>query len=130
MVLSKIEDISVKDYLKIEPVGSRRTCVPAPEDTDNDYLILVKSFEDFNNKLTILGYTRGGSAIDDYLNFIPKEARFRSYTYLEFNLIVCESEEFFNKFMLATNVCKKLNLLVKSDRIALFQAILYGNFIG
>lgn len=43
------------------------------------------------------------------------------------NLIVTQDNKFYDRFMAATSVAKRLNLLDKADRIALFQAVLYGN---
>ena len=43
------------------------------------------------------------------------------------NLIVTRNDTFFNRFMAASSVAKRLNLLDKADRVAVFQAVLYGN---
>jgi hypothetical protein len=43
------------------------------------------------------------------------------------NLIVTASAAFAARHRVATALCKRLNLMDKADRIALFQAVLYGN---
>lgn len=44
----------------------------------------------------------------------------------DLNLIVTEDKEFFSKFMAATQIARRLNVLDKGDRIALFRAVLFG----
>jgi hypothetical protein len=45
----------------------------------------------------------------------------------EYNLIITPDKDFYQKFILGTNLARYLNLLKKIDRVALFQAVLYGN---
>jgi hypothetical protein len=118
-------------FAKVEPVGSRVTCVPAPTDTDEDWLCLLsadtESGVNFDAALVALGWRLGGSQpTDDQV--MPPSAKFWSYTHGEVNIIVTQSTEFFARFMAATAVSKRLNLLNKADRIALFQAVLYANY--
>lgn len=115
---------------KIEPVGSRITCNPAPLDTDEDWLVFVpaeefKLFEEI--LLHIHSFEFGGSEVHSGGCLLGDPNSFQSYTHGSINVIATASEEFFSKFMEATKEAKLLNLLVKSDRIALFQKILYGN---
>lgn len=119
-------------FLRVEPVGSRVTCKPAPTDTDEDWLCLVpvdaESGSNFGDVLGALGWHLGGSEPTDAAHVLPPSARFWSYTHGEVNIIVTQSAEFFARFMAATAVSKRLNLLNKDDRIALFQAVLYANY--
>lgn len=109
--------LNVIEWLK---VGSTVTCDPAPENTDIDYLILVKERD--AGAVSALGFDLdcGGS------HYEPSEGEFNSWRKENINLIVTDSRWFFNQFALATHVAKKLNLLNKADRITLFQAILYS----
>ena len=109
------------DAIKLEYVGSRVTCVPAPTDTDEDVLILVKNVDQFAGKCIRVGFKADGSYAG---------SAFVSLRLDEGNLIVTEEEEFYDKFMLATHVCKSLNVLDKQHRITVFQAILYGKAYG
>lgn len=52
---------------------------------------------------------------------------FRSLRKGRINMIVTPSEDFYNRFVLATRLAKRLRLAKKGDRLAVFQAILYGN---
>jgi hypothetical protein len=111
---------------RIERVGSRVTCEPPIMTTDIDLLVLCDSFEDVGAFLAGNGFELGGSHPVDP-NYADSAFRFESYSNGEYNYIITRSEDFFNRFMAATSVAKRLNLRMKSDRIALFQAVLYGN---
>lgn len=105
------------------------TCNPAPTNTDADYLVMVKPGVDaglsMDNALRASGYRLGGSKPTD-TEAVPEGARFWSYTRGEVNFIVTQSDVFHARFLAATSVAKRLNLLDKADRIALFQAVLYA----
>ncbi len=111
-----------KHIIKAEPTGSRAICTPAPTDTDEDWLILVDDWAKFSDVAIAneWGVTGPGDS-EKYPEF------FASLRKGEMNLIATESESFFDKFSAATFAAKRLNLLNKSDRIALFQAVLYCN---
>ena len=111
--------------VKMEYVGSRVTCVPAPTDTDEDVLLLTDDLNMLIADCIEVGFTRDGDTKASYpVGFVS----LRNGT---MNFIVTDNEEFFKKFMLATHVCKSLNLKSKADRICVFQAILYGNeYVG
>ena len=113
--------------LSIHPVGSRVTCDPAPTGTDDDWLVLLRFGRDVHHKLSDDDWTLDGSFIKDEVNRNDSDTRFRSYKNGDLNLIVTKSPIFFRRFMAASSVAKRLNLLDKADRIALFQAVLYGN---
>lgn len=112
-------------------VGSRVTCNPAPTDTDLDVLVKVPYIESscpapFSlNKYRAMydvlmadRWTLGGSGDGD--------GEFESWTKGEVNLILTDSSEFYDKFLAATSVCTRLNLMNKEDRKALFRACLYA----
>lgn len=112
------------------PVGSRITCYPPPLDTDRDWLMHVpeEAWRGFVEGLVADGWTIGGSAIPNEVNELPPEARFNSFVKGEDNIIATCSLLFYERFLAATSVARRLNLLGKADRIALFQAVLYGNY--
>lgn len=114
---------------RIEPVGSRVTCNPPPMDTDEDWLVYLPpgEFAIFEETLIMgMHFEFGGSRIHSGGCLVGDKDSFQSYTLGQINVIATASEEFFDKFMQATHEAKRLNLLSKSDRIALFQKILYG----
>lgn len=110
--MEKFEDIIIKSY----PTGSRYICNPAPKDTDNDTVILVNGFYDYDTILRDDGWEDCGP---DYDNV----GEFRAYRKGEENYIVTEDPEFYDSYVKATEGAKALNLLKKEDRIALFQAV-------
>jgi predicted nucleotidyltransferase len=113
--------------LLAEYVGSRVTCDPPPTDTDLDILVLTFDETRLHERLVGLGYEIGGSRINSEVDRTPPDLRFSSYTKDEVNIIMTSSKIFYDRFILATKVCKHINLKFKEHRIALFQAIVYGN---
>jgi hypothetical protein len=114
-------------FRRVVPVGSRVICNPPPTDTDADYLCLVALGGAWDAEMALYsaGYERGGS--EDPLTWqLGPEREFTSYRKGEINLIVTDSPEYFRRFLTATVVATRLNLLKKDDRIALHRAVLYG----
>lgn len=105
--------------------GSRVTCDPAPTDTDDDILALT------NQDASIVTQMIGNLGF----RFDPSHEHYRSEISTSFlsarngeiNLLVTANSEFYRRHQAATSVCKHLNLMDKADRIAVFQAVLYGN---
>ena len=127
---------------KMQPCGSRVTCNPPPMDTDEDYLLLIDPSGLGSNQnssdvrlwnlehyLRDNGWEVGGSLPTDCITDLNPDEQFHSWTKSELNLIITLSPTFYGRFMAATSVSKRLNLMNKPDRIALFQAVLYGNIV-
>lgn len=112
---------------EVEPCGSRVTCSPPPSDTDQDYLVIVPDNEatvgKVVNNLSGLGFVWEGN--DHYQNAMAND--FMSWRKDDTNFIVTSNDAFATRHRAATHVCTRLNLMSKQDRIALFQAVLYGN---
>lgn len=118
-------DIKIPGVLAVHPTGSREICNPPPIETDDDYIVLVRDIEKAELYLeTSVLATSEGSEPDDMFG---NDSSFVSMRLGEVNFILTQDLHFFSKFVLATKVARKLNLLKKDDRICLFQAILYGN---
>jgi hypothetical protein len=112
------------DVVKMfKPTGSRVICDPAPTDTDEDYISFVTDDNKARSGLENLGYKLEG--LPDFYTG-NDNGGFRSYRKGSVNLITTPDLEFYNLFVTATALAKRFNLLDKGDRIALFQAILYG----
>jgi hypothetical protein len=110
------------DLMKdIKRVGSKVTCDPAPTDTDEDWLVYTENLSTLVGDCIEQGLTHEGSYAG---------SAFVSLRQGPTNLIITDRKEFFDKFMLATHVCKTLNVLDKQDRIVVFQAILYEKEYG
>jgi hypothetical protein len=115
-------------FKKAEPTGSKYICNPPVEDTDEDWIVLVDNLNTTYEHLDREGFVIGGSFwVDGKDGGNTNNNYWWSFKKDNLNLIVTDCETFFNDFVLATYVSKKLNLLSKPDRITVFQAILYGN---
>lgn len=112
-----MENETFKDcVLKSYPTGSRYICNPPPQDTDNDTVILVNGYYDYD----ILLLKEGWLACDiDY----EQIGEFRAYRKGVENYLVTEDPEFYGSYVKATEGARALNLLNKEDRIKLFQAV-------
>lgn len=115
--------------IRFEAVGSQVTCKPPPPPpSDFDYLVQIdpSKFVEFENSLYAGGFTLDGSMVlREGLELDDPDA-FQSYKRERINVIATCSPEFFNRFMIATALAKRFNLMLKRDRIALFQGVLYG----
>ena len=116
-----VEAIFGKSWRAGQAVGSRVTCSPAPVDTDRDWLVLIKPGAE--KLLPENGFSQDGSPQFYTGN---DNGGFRSWRKGELNVITTPDNEFFQRFITATALAKRFNLLNKQDRIALFQAVLYG----
>lgn len=115
----------------VVPVGSRATCSPPPTDTDEDYLVLVKDRQAAVAALKAIGfeYSADPEVVARYEIMGETSGwAFTSLFFGEINYIVTESKFFFERFLTATYICKRLNLLDKEDRIAVFEAIRGASF--
>jgi hypothetical protein len=61
------------------------------------------------------------------VHYRPEEGKFNSWRKGETNLIITGDFDFFRRYLSATEVAKKFNLMSKEDRVLLFQSVLYGN---
>ena len=113
----------IKDYIRaFYPTGSNYICNPPVTDTDVDYLILAKhkkalAYTLMENKFTI-------NPIDYYEQ--GKEVLFESWRRGNINLLVMTDIDHFNKWVEATILAKKLNLLDKKQRVDLFNYVKFG----
>jgi len=113
-------------------VGSRATCDPPPAGTDRDVLLLCDDLSRLLSAAAACEFVIGGSVPADKFDVRKMASGFVSLKQFrgDLNLIVTKDRDFARRFMAATSVAKRLNLLDKGDRIALFQAVLYGNVEG
>lgn len=111
----------------ITPVGSRITCNPAPTNTDADYLVLISpsAWQILKYQMDLFSFKQDGQ--EHYAGQINTNFEFKSFSRNEINLIITSSLEFYDRFIAASSIAKRFNLLKKEDRIALFQACIYGN---
>ena len=103
-------------------MGSRVTCNPPPQDTDEDYLV-------FDHAGIVIAHLEGqGFDSEGEPEFYTGNdaGQFRSMRRGNVNVIVTPYMEFFDRFIAATELARRFNLMAKVDRITLFQAVLYG----
>lgn len=111
-----------KLVISMEPVGSRVTCNPPPLYTDEDTLVLTEDKEELVEILVELGFKKEGAYITGDTNFLSLRKG-------DLNLIVTDNKSWYEKFLIATAVCKELNVMKKEHRCCVFAAILEGKFI-
>lgn len=113
--------------IEISAVGSRVSCDPPPTDTDEDWLVLVRK-DDIRAAIDLLN--ANGYYLDNpNTHYAPDSGDFNSWRDKDnINLIVTYDEKWHKLFLIATEAAKELNLMKKEQRVALFQAILYGNY--
>lgn len=117
--MSGVVEIPTISGAKMVMVGSRATCSPPPTDTDEDYLILVDDAEATVKLLVDMGFEYDR---EKYKGIGP--LGFISLRFGDLNYIVTEDKDFFTNFLSATYLAKKFNLLEKSDRVELFNAVM------
>jgi hypothetical protein len=103
--------------------GSLVVCDPVPPGADEDWLLQIDPHQAnaLEQYLIQAGF--------DYISEYPMRyfASLKSYVHNPvLNFTVTTSEEQFDRCMLATRICKSLNLQNKADRIAVHEAIEYG----
>ena len=134
---------SLLDYvISSHRTGSNYTCDPPVEDTDRDFILLVKdkkacialckSSSDIVTFDSKISENEDTEQATDPLEF--KAAEPKGYDAFDFtsvrvgkdNLILTDNKKFYDKFVVATELAKRFNLLDKSDRIALFTGVIKG----
>lgn len=113
----------VKHVKAFSPTGSRVICTPPPTDTDEDWICFHPQHSKAMVALESNGFRSEGNP-----QFYTGNDRgsFRSLRKGEVNLILTDEREFYDLFVSATELARRFNLTRKSDRIALFQVVLYG----
>jgi hypothetical protein len=110
----------MKSVFRWSRTGSRIICTPPHLDTDEDFIALEK--KDTGEMLRGFGFKQDGNPQFYTGN---DNGSFRSFRRGVENVITTPSMVFYEKFCAATAFAKRLNIQRKSDRIALFQLVLY-----
>ena len=131
-VFSKKNPFSwVEEY---EMVGSRTSCNPPPTDTDEDVLVLVlpENSATFLSEMKEVGYVVESKYLDPHTLKTSGliTSQFISLRMDTSNVIVTSNKKWYDKFIMANDVCKAVNLLVKKDRIKVFSTILESEING
>lgn len=104
----------VVDYA---PTGSREICNPPPMDTDEDWIVLVRDRNQMKELEDVLKLDEWQLCGKDYKQ---PDITFKAYRKGELNLIFTQNITIYERYKLATRVCKFLNILDKKQRCAVF----------
>ena len=121
------EAMDTKTIIGFFPTGSNYMCDPPVTSTDIDYAILVNDTIldcGFVQYLGNLGFSIDGNDSnkkDDGNNY--PDSNFISMRRDNYNFIMFCNKNHYERFHLATEKCKELNLLLKGNRVALFEMI-------
>lgn len=110
-------------WVGIYATGSSVICNPPILDTDKDFIICSK------DPTILIDYLVDNDfeiSMNEGYEFDP-DSGITCLRRLAVNLVITRDYAFYLKFVEATKLAKKLNLLEKTQRIALFQYVLYGN---
>jgi len=114
-MLSKYINIPDELWKNMYHTGSSAVCNPPVLDTDIDYVIYTDTYK-LESWLVDNGFK---GSCKDY------ESGTVSLRKGILNIIIVDDYTFYKRWVLATDLAKRFNLLKKIDRISLFSAILY-----
>ena len=118
MPIAKIHEIPRNLYERIEMVGSQAIPGAATEMSDTDWLILTYDRGALLAHLQSKGYERGdgGYPLKDFISLRKGMS----------NALVVWEESYFNRFIDACVLAKRLKLMDREHRVILHKYILYG----
>lgn len=124
MSLKKYIHLPQSLWNNIYTTGSSYICDPPVLNTDRDFVIYSKKADDlvaflYENEFTTTS-TEGYHSENNCSTFVSLRRD-------NLNLIVVDDYDFYLKWVIATELAKKLNLKEKQQRIDLFSYILYKN---
>jgi len=115
----------------IYPCGSSYTNPGRPEYRDTDLLVYVAGVGSLTSVGTIVGHL-----VDNYsgvvggnLHSFYDSAYFINVKVGKMDFIITQDYSFYAKFVLASETARVLQLEDKEQRVKLFKAILYGDFL-
>ncbi len=126
-MLKSIIEIPENLFIGIYQTGSSVICDPPVTNTDIDFIICTGKQKQLDKFLTDNGFD---NSTEDQVEYELEGEGFFCYRKDNVNLIVTTQYDWYLKWVTATKLAKKLNLLKKEDRITLFKFILYDEFNG
>lgn len=119
MAITELPKIPRNLYERVEMVGSQAVPGAATETSDTDWLILTYDRGALLSHLQSKGYERedGGYPLKDFISLRKGMS----------NVLVVWEESYFNRFVEACALAKRLKLMDKEHRVILHKYILYGN---
>lgn len=119
--------------ISVYPTGSRYTCTPPVMDTDEDYLVLVEDFNKVYYKLI--------SPFSDWEDCMPQGSpefiqaytderqygiSWNAFRKGQINIMITGDMHWYLASVAATELCRKLNIQSKEQRIRIFRHLKYG----
>jgi hypothetical protein len=111
--------------LKLELVGSRQTYSNHSDYSDYDYLVFVRGKRAHRKIHSILQQTNAALEKGPSMIYHIHQSCFTSWRHGQNNFLIISDAKFYDRFLLASNVCKDLDLAERDDRVSVFKAILY-----
>lgn len=108
-------------YQEVGLTGSSYICNPPVTNTDIDFVIYSQDWDKLHD------WCKKNAFKTNFEDYGLEE--FRSYKRGIINLIVTNDATFYRRFVKATEVAKKLNLLDKQQRVDLFDFVIYESNI-
>lgn len=118
--------MTFKEQVRLSfPIGSRYVCDPPVMDTDRDTLFFVNDVPTAETTLLRDGWT-------PCLNGEYFDVAFKAFRKGIDNYVITAQRYFFDKYVLAAQVAKALNLQNKEDRIKVHETLLNasGGYVG
>mgnify|MGYP003393553556 CR=1 FL=1 len=106
-------------YTDIFKTGSSVICNPPVTTTDEDWMFLTKDMVEGTTYLIENDWVICGEEYSD-----KRGVNWLALRKDKLNYLLTDDEVYFEKFLEATEIATKLNLLNKSDRITLFNLVL------
>lgn len=118
-----LEHFREQGYLHFR-TGSREICDPPVLTTDADWVVLIED-DPLKVKVCALMMMTGLAAKSVKEGYEPDSA---NLCVGDVNVIVLSTKEQFAKWYVATAAAKQMNLLLRSDRVDLFNAVCRGDW--
>lgn len=107
--------------LGMSPVGSRYI-LSMEEGADTDVLVLVKDLGDASEMAVKAGYTPDAS-------YTLGTSKFQSLRKDDVNLILTQNSHFYDRFVMATDICKLLKVANKDDRVVIHERLREDTYV-
>jgi len=116
-----IENIPIGLYESRFTTGSSVICNPPVLNTDIDVMFYTKDMASFSCYLIDNNWK---SSFEDYK--LEADGIFKAYRKENYNVLLTQDIDYYDRFEEATILATKLNLLEKHQRIALFEYVVNG----
>lgn len=120
-----VSTLCAQQFWRVDPTGSNWIVPNHPLNKDEDWLIQVYDSEE-SVRFALMSFQDLGFTFDSHVHYQQLAFEFMSFKRNNVNLIVTRDPTFATKWRAATNICKRLAIELKPQRIAIFRAALYN----